>query len=135
MKKLIFTLLLLQTGFNLTAQQREKLKEKNFNSSKFEPYTLAVDARKYEKLPIHFSSLLFMDARADMSKAGFVRSGDANTFHNFVFPEPLDGYFTRQMNKAVVQDSAATETLFLSINNFWLSQIIVKASLEVDLLH
>lgn len=131
--KILFTILLhlpVISGFS----QRQKLKESNFNPGKFKTYTLEIEPKKNEAMKLAYNSVTFADNRADSSKLGFIRTGEANEFFRFVFPDNTSSYLTARSNRLILKDSSGNGTILFSVKHFWIAQQIIKASLGKTIL-
>ena len=69
-------------------QRREKLKKHNFNSAKFKLYDVELKKKWFDSVRVGAAEdIVFIDARADKNKMGFIRTGDNNEFYNIGFSE------------------------------------------------
>src|SRR5687767_14211371 len=79
-----YCLIAVTTGYS---QYLERLSEAGFNPAKFEKFTINLEFGKKDKIPgYQYSSVQFLDARADTSKLGFALAGTNNEYHRLVFP-------------------------------------------------
>ncbi len=108
----------------IASSQKRKLRFdlEVFNPSNFKPLTVEIETKKNPSLQTHFKTVIIQDFRADKSKLGFVRAGERNENHRFVFPEKDEEYLVKKINKLFLSNPDSHDTLVLSIKNLWLFQ-------------
>jgi len=110
----------------VAGQNREILKRNKFNSDSFKPYEIEVKKKWFDSVKIGFSGdVEFVDERADKSKLGFVRMGEANSFFNMLFPEQSIKYVNSSFYH-IIKSTNKNIRLRIVIRHMWMSQIITE---------
>ncbi len=111
-------------------QRREKLQKNKFNSEKFKPYEVELKKKWFDSTRLQFcDDAEFVDIRADKSKLGFIRTGDANEFFNLKFGEETGAYINSRLVNMIRPKLKTGNTIKIVIKHFWLSQLIVRGAL------
>src|SRR5215831_14882743 len=91
------------------SQNRERLKEKTFDPSKFKEFSVKLEfGKKDKKLHLHYANVHFLDDRADKSKLGFVLTGEYTEYHRIIFPKTAEEYLNERIAQYLLPDSAKT---------------------------
>ena len=141
MKKILFLIILYVQALVSFCQYRERLKENTFDPSGFKNFFVEISFNKKDKIPeLHYSTVRFIDARADTSKFGFAVAGSNNEYHRMLFSKPVSEYLSIKLNPLLSKKYDTTkglnknESLLFVINDLWLSQIIIPASFGKSML-
>ena len=112
----------------LWGQNREILKKNKFNSDAFKDYAVEVKKKWFDSIKINFpADIEFIDERADKSKLGFVRMGEANSFFNLIFPEQSIKYINSRFHHIIKPTNSKTRVRIV-IRHMWMSQIITRST-------
>ena len=125
----------LLAGIPGLGQHRERLNESSFNPAKFEKFTINLEFGKKDKIPgYQYSSVQFLDARADTSKLGFALAGSNNEYHRLLFPKPAGDYLNSKINPLLQKRDDSTknyhskDSLLFVLKDLWVSQVKIPAS-------
>jgi len=121
-----FLFVLLIANAAAIGQKREILKQNKFSSATFKNYEIEVKKKWFDSVKISFSGdVEFVDERADKSKLGFVRMGEANSFFNMLFPEQSIKYINSSFHH-IIKATNKNIRLRIVIRHMWMSQIITE---------